>query len=173
MIRVRGLDVRYPQARALQGIDLSIAPGSFVLIGGPSGGGKSTLAHALMGLIPQAIPAQVQGGISVAGLDPRQHSVAQLATQVGLVFQNPATQLFNGTVEEEIAFGPRNLRLRPSEIAERVDYGLQATGCTHLRHRAVRRLSGGEQQRVAIASILAMRPTLLILDEPTANLDAE
>ncbi|MCP4515829.1 MAG: ABC transporter ATP-binding protein, partial [Delftia sp.] len=173
MIRVRGLDVRYPEAHALQGIDLSIAPGCFALIGGPSGGGKSTLAHALMGLIPQTIPAKVQGNISVAGLDPRRHSVAQLATQVGLVFQNPATQLFNGTVEEEIAFGPRNLRLRPSEIAERVDYGLRATGCAHLRHRAVRRLSGGEQQRVAIASVLAMRPTLLILDEPTANLDAE
>jgi energy-coupling factor transport system ATP-binding protein len=165
--------VRYPETHALQGIDLSIAPGSFTLVGGPSGGGKSTLAHALMGLIPQAIPANVQGSISVAGLDPRRYSVAQLAARVGLVFQNPATQLFNGTVEEEIAFGPRNLGLRPPEIAARVDYGLRATSCAHLRHRVVRRLSGGEQQRVAIASILAMRPTLLVLDEPTANLDAE
>ncbi len=173
MIRIRGLDVRYPGVQALRGIDLSIAPGSFVLVGGPSGGGKSTLAHALMGLIPQAIPAQVQGSISVAGLDPRQHSVAQLATQVGLVFQNPVTQLFNGTVEEEVAFGPRNLGLGPAEIAERVDYGLQAASGAHLRQRVVRHLSGGEQQRVAIASVLAMRPTLLILDEPTANLDAE
>ena len=173
MIQLCRLSVRYPQARALEGIDLSITPGSFTLIGGPSGSGKSTLAHALMGLIPQAIPAQVQGEISVAGLDPRRHSVAQLAAQVGLVFQNPVTQLFNGTVEEEIAFGPRNLRLGPSEIAERVDYGLRATDCAHLKHRTVRRLSGGEQQRVAIAAVLAMRPTLLILDEPTANLDTE
>ncbi len=82
-------------------MDLSIAPGSFVLVGDPSGGGKSTLAYALTGLIPQTIPAEVRGHVSIAGLDPRQRSVAQLATRVGLVFQNPVTQLFNGTVEEE------------------------------------------------------------------------
>ena len=173
VIKVHGLDVRYPEAHALRGVDLSIAPGSFVLIGGPSGGGKSTLAHALMGLIPQTMPAEVRGHVSIAGLDPRRHSVAQLATRMGLVFQNPATQLFNGTVEEEVAFGPRNLALPSEEVGARVDYALQATECAHLRHRAVRHLSGGEQQRVATASALAMRPTILLLDEPTANLDAE
>ncbi|RLC89951.1 MAG: hypothetical protein DRI77_15210 [Chloroflexi bacterium] len=173
MIEVRGLDVRYPEAHALKGVDLTVAPGSFLLVAGPSGGGKSTLARALMGLIPQTIPAEVQGSISIAGLDPQQHSVAQLATRVGLVSQNPATQLFNGTVKEEIAFGPRNLGLPSGEIGARVDYGLQAAGCAHLQHRAVRRLSSGEQQRVAIAATLAMRPAILILDEPTANLDAE
>ena len=172
MIKVRGLSVRYPEAHALKDVDLTIAPGSFVLVAGPSGGGKSTLAHALMGLIPQTIPAEMQGRISIAGLDPQQHSVAQLATRVGLVSQNPATQLFNGTVGEEVAFGPRNLGLSSDEIGARVEYGLQAAGCAHLRQRAVRHLSGGEQQRVAIASALAMLPTLLILDEPTANLDA-
>ncbi|MEA3338564.1 MAG: ATP-binding cassette domain-containing protein [Chloroflexota bacterium] len=172
MIEVRGLDVRYPEAHALKGVDLTVAPGSFLLVAGPSGGGKSTLTRALMGLIPQTIPAKVEGNISVAGMDPQRHSVAQLATRVGLVFQNPATQLFNGTVEEEIAFGPRNLGLSPSKIAARVDYGLRAMDCAYLRQRAVRRLSSGEQQRVAIAAVLAMRPTLLILDEPTANLDA-
>jgi len=173
VIEVHGLDVRYPEAHALRGVDLSIAPGSFVLIGGPSGGGKSTLAHALMGLIPQTMPAEVRGHVSIAGLDPRRHSVAQLATRMGLVFQNPATQLFNGTVEEEAAFGPRNLALSSEEVGARVDYALQAAGCAHLRYRAVRHLSGGEQQRVATASALAMRPTILLLDEPTANLDAE
>jgi energy-coupling factor transporter ATP-binding protein EcfA2 len=173
LIEVRGLDVRYPEAHGLRGVDLSIAPGSFVLVGGPSGGGKSTLAHALMGLIPQTNPAEVQGCISIAGLDPRRHSVAQLATRVGLVFQNPATQLFNGMVDEEVAFGPRNLGLPPEEIAARVKYALAAVGCTHLWHRTVRHLSGGEQQRVAIAAVLAMRPAVLILDEPTANLDVE
>jgi energy-coupling factor transporter ATP-binding protein EcfA2 len=172
-IEVRGLHIRYPEAHALQGIDLSIAPGSFVLVSGPSGGGKSTLAHALTGLIPQTTPAEVDGSISIAGLDPQRHNPAQIATQVGLVFQNPSTQLFSGTVEEEAAFGPRNLGLPPEEIADRVEYALLATGCAHLRHRATRHLSSGEQQRVAIAAVLSMRPTILILDEPTANLDAE
>ena len=173
MIKARGLSVRYSDTCALRDVDLSIAPGSFVLVGGPSGGGKSTLAYALTGLIPQTIPAEVRGHVSIAGLDPRQHSVAQLATRVGLVFQNPVTQLFNGTVEEEVAFGPRNLNLPAAEVAARVEYALQAAGCTHLRHRTVRHLSGGEQQRVAIAATLAMRPAILILDEPTANLDAD
>lgn len=173
MIEVRGLHVRYPEAHALRGIDLSIAPGSFVLVSGPSGGGKSTLAHTLTGLVPQTAPAEVDGSISIAGLDPRRHSAAQIATQVGLVFQNPATQLFSGTVEEEAAFGPRNLGLPPEEIANRVEYALSATGCAHLRHRAPRHLSSGEQQRVAIAAVLSMCPSILILDEPTANLDAE
>jgi energy-coupling factor transport system ATP-binding protein len=173
MIEVRGLDVRYAESHALRGVDLSIAPGSFVLIGGPSGGGKSTLAHALMGLLPQTIPAEVQGHVAIAGLDPQRHSVAQLATRVGLVFQNPATQLFTATVEEEVAFGARNLGLPPEEIAARVQFALEAAGCTHLQYRAVRHLSSGEQQRVAIAAVLGMRPTVLILDEPTANLDVE
>ena len=173
MIETQGLTVRYPEAHGLRDVDLSIPAGSFVLVGGPSGGGKTTLAHALMGLIPQTVPAEVTGHVSVAGLDPRQHSVARLATRVGLVFQNPASQLFNGTVAEEVAFGPRNLGLGPEEVANRIAYALEAVGCAHLRHRTVRHLSGGEQQRVAIAAVLAMRPSVLILDEPAANLDTE
>jgi energy-coupling factor transporter ATP-binding protein EcfA2 len=170
---VRDLHVRYPDAHALKGINLSIPPGSFVLLGGPSGGGKSTLARAIMGLIPQTMPADVKGYILTSGLDPHQHSVAQIATCVGMTFQNPATQLFNATVKEEVAFGPRNLALSPEETEARVEDALRATGCAHLRDRAVRRLSSGEQQRVAIASALSMRPSALILDEPTANLDAD
>ena len=175
-IQVRGLHVRYPGVRALQGIDLLVSPGAFVLIGGRSGSGKSTLALALLGLLHQEdapAPAEVAGEILVNGLSPSSHSVAQIATQAGLVFQNPATQLFNGVVEDEIAFGPRNLGLSGQEIADRVAFASEAVGIDHLRRREVRRLSGGEQQRVAIAAALAMRPTILILDEPTANLDAE
>jgi energy-coupling factor transport system ATP-binding protein len=175
-IRVSGLHVRYPESHALRGIDISIAPGAFVLIGGRSGSGKSTLALALLGLLHQedASPlAEVTGEIFVNGLSPSTHPVAQIATQAGLVFQNPVTQLFNGMVEEEIAFGPRNLGLSSQEVADRVGFASDAVGVDHLRRREVRRLSGGEQQRVAVAAALAMRPRMVILDEPTANLDAE
>ncbi len=171
VIEARGLCVHYAGVCALKDVTLSITPGSFVLVGGPSGGGKSTLAHALTGLIPQTVPAELSGCVSIAGLDPRRHTLAQIGTRVGLVFQNPASQLFNGLVEEEVAFGPRNLGLPSGEIEPRVRYALEAIGCAHLQGRQVRCLSGGEQQRVAIAAILAMRPSVLILDEPTANLD--
>ncbi len=175
-IHVRGLDVRYPGGLGLKGIDLSIAQGSFVLIGGRSGSGKSTLAHALLGLLHQeetSIPVEVTGEISVAGLSPGRDAVAQVATRAGLVFQNPAAQLFNATVEEEVAFGPRNLGLPSEEIASRIAHALEAAGCDHLRARSVRHLSAGEQQRVAVAAALAMGPSILILDEPTANLDED
>ncbi|MFO7743005.1 MAG: ATP-binding cassette domain-containing protein [Anaerolineae bacterium] len=176
IVEARGLDVRYTDRHALKRVDLSILPGSFVLIGGPSGSGKSTLAQALLGLLHQqeaSFPVEVHGEIGIAGLTPGRHGVAQLASQVGLVFQNPATQLFNATVQDEVAFGPRNLGLPPGDIDRRVGEALEATGCKHLRGRSVRHLSGGEQQRVAIAANLAMRPSLLILDEPTANLDQQ
>ena len=173
MIEVQGLTVRYPEADGLRGMDLSIGRGEFVLIGGPSGGGKSTLAHVLMGLIPETIPAQVTGAVTVAGIDPQRRRVAQVARRVGLVFQNPVSQLFNATVAEEVAFGLRNLAFAPDAIAKRMAWALEATGCRHLRDRAVRRLSSGEKQRVAIAATLAMRPSVIILDEPTANLDDE
>jgi energy-coupling factor transport system ATP-binding protein len=175
-IRVAGLDVRYPGVHALKGVDLSIAWGSFVLVGGRSGSGKSTLAEALLGILGdeggRASP-DIAGHVSVAGLAPGRDGTAEPATRAGLVFQNPATQLFNGTVEEEIAFGPRNLGLSEAEVAGRVTYATEAVGCGDLRARSVRHLSGGEQQRVAIAASLAMRPSILILDEPTANLDQE
>jgi energy-coupling factor transport system ATP-binding protein len=175
-IQVDGLHVRYPGAHALRGIDLSIAGGSFVLLGGRSGSGKSTLARALLGLLNEEYRLggpEVAGHIVVGGLSPARHSVPELATRVGLVFQNPTAQLFNGTVGEEIAFGPRNLGLGEDEVGRRVGYAMEAVACQHLRGRSVRHLSGGEQQRVAIAATLAMRPSILILDEPTANLDAE
>ncbi len=176
VIEVSGLDVRYPNAHALRGVDLSVGQGSFVVIGGPSGGGKSTLARAVVGLLQGEevpVPAEVTGKISVAGLRPGRHGVPQMATQVGLVFQNPSTQLFNATVEDEVAFGPRNLGLSAAEISDRVSYALEATNSLCLSDRSVRHLSAGEQQRVAIAASLAMNPRVLILDEPTANLDGE
>ena len=171
MIHVDHLTVRYGSQPVLSNVSLHVERGEFVLVSGPSGCGKSTLALCLAGLIPQAVPATVSGRVQVNGLDTQAHPLPLLSRQVGVVFQNPATQLFNATVEEEVAFAPRNLGLPGDEIEGRVRQSLAATGIEHLRQRPVRALSGGEQQRVAIAAVLALRPPVLVLDEPTANLD--
>ncbi len=171
MIQVDNLTVYYGQQRVLGGLSLSIRPGEFVLVTGPSGSGKSTLLRALAGLIPHASSARMEGRVVVDGLDTQEHSLPILAGHVGLVFQNPATQLFCLRVEEEVAFGPRNLGLPSDEVARRVEWAIGATGLGHLRGRRVNTLSDGEKQRLAIAAVLAMAPRILILDEPTSNLD--
>jgi energy-coupling factor transporter ATP-binding protein EcfA2 len=171
MIQIEDLTVRYGQHQALDNVSLHVEPGEFVLLTGPSGCGKSTLARCLNGLIPHAIPAELSGQIIVDGRVTTHCSVAELATTVGLVFQNPATQLFNLTVAEEVAFGPRNLGLDEGEVARRVERALEATGISSLRDRSISMLSGGEQQRLAIAAVLAMGPRVLVLDEPTSSLD--
>ncbi|NLS79251.1 MAG: ATP-binding cassette domain-containing protein [Chloroflexi bacterium] len=173
MIEIRDLTVRYGDAVALDRLSLRVRAGEYLLVAGPSGGGKSTLALCLGGLIPHLVRAEAAGEILVGGVDPRQHDPAQWARQVGLVYQNPSTQLFNEFVADEVAFGPRNLGLPEREIAARVAEALEAAGIAHLAARPLRQLSGGEQQRVAIAAVLAMRPRLLVLDEPLANLDAQ
>jgi energy-coupling factor transporter ATP-binding protein EcfA2 len=171
MIKVTDLTVHYGEQPALEGISFTVGRGEFVLLSGPSGCGKSTLARSLSGLIPHASSARMAGRVVVDGLDTAAHSLPELAAHVGLVFQNPATQLFNAIVEEEVAFAPRNLGLPAEEVAARVAFALDATGIFPLRGRAIRTLSSGEQQRVAIASVLALRPQVLVLDEPTSNLD--
>lgn len=171
MIKVRDLTVHYGAVRALEGVSLTVDPGEFVLVTGPSGCGKSTLARALAGLIPQALSAQMQGCVHINGLDTRQHPISKLAETVGVVFQNPASQLFHLRVEEEIACGPRNLGLVEEEVGWQVDWALEAAAIKDLRHANPAELSGGQKQRVAVACALAMRPRVLVLDEPTASLD--
>jgi len=171
MIEVTDLTVHYREQPALEHVSFTVGRGEFVLLSGPSGCGKSTLACALNGLIPHASSARMSGRVVVDGLNTAMHSLPELAAHVGLVFQNPATQLFNATVEEEIAFAPRNLGLPTEEVSARVAFALDATGISHLGGRTIRTLSSGEQQRVAIASVLALRPQVLVLDEPLSNLD--
>lgn len=172
MIEIEDLSVRYDSGEpAVDRLSLRIEQGEFVLLTGPSGCGKSTLARCLNGLIPHSSDATMTGRVIVDGVRTTEHTVGEMATRVGLVFQNPATQLFGSTVAEEVAFGPRNLSLSPQEVAERSRFALAATGLEHMTDRAPRTLSTGEQQRLAIAAVLAMRPKVLVLDEPTSNLD--
>ena len=156
---------------ALERINLRVNPGQFLTITGPSGCGKSTLALCLAGFIPHAYPGKMEGVVRIQGRDTRDCPAGGLSGIVGLVQQDPEAQLCTLTVNDEVAFGPENLRIAPEEIRERVSFALQAVGAQNLRERKLHTLSGGEKQRVAIASVLAMTPALLILDEPTANLD--
>jgi energy-coupling factor transporter ATP-binding protein EcfA2 len=156
---------------ALRHVDLGVSPGEVVLITGASGCGKSTLALALCGLIPSRVHGELRGrvmfgGEALSGLKP--HEASQL---VGMVFQNPNLQLINQTVQSEVAFGPENLALPQPEIAARVDWCLDVTGMAGMRKAAVVTLSGGQKQRTAIAATLAMRPRVLVLDEPLSDLD--
>jgi energy-coupling factor transport system ATP-binding protein len=171
MIQVSDLSVQYGAISALQNISLEVPAGSCVLVTGPSGCGKSTLARVLSGLIPHAIPAQVQGQVQVAGLDLLAETIPAIAQRVGMVFQRPASQLFHLRVEDEVAFGPRNLCLAEQEVHQRTEWALQAVGLSHLRNEKPSSLSGGQKQCLAIAAALAMRPQVLVLDEPTASLD--
>ena len=171
-IEARGLGYRYPaEGYALRDVNLTIAPGEYVLLCGASGSGKSTLCRALNGLVPHFHGGWLEGHLRVDGLETRDHPVAELFAHVGLVFQNPQAQLFNSTVERELAFGLESLGLSPQEIRRRVRWAAEVLDIEHLLERSPRQLSGGEEQLVAIGAILALRPAILVLDEPFANLD--
>lgn len=154
-------------------VSFDVAVGEVVLLLGPSGSGKSTLTLALDGLIPHAVPATVTGRIEVAGRDTASASVAELSTHVGMVFQDPDAQLVTGTLLDEVAFGPENLRMPVQDVLARAERALRRVGLWERRGENPDRLSGGGRQRLAIACALAMGSPLLVLDEPTANLDPQ
>jgi energy-coupling factor transport system ATP-binding protein len=156
------------EKEALTGINADIERGEFVAIVGPNGSGKSTLAYHLNALL---VPTK--GYVKVNGLDTRRPENRQeIRREVGMVFQNPDNQLIAAIVEEDVAFGPGNLGLPAEEIKRRVDLAIKATGLEHIRFWPPHFLSGGQKQRLAIASALAMKGSCLVLDEPTAMLDA-
>ena len=142
-----------------------------MLLLGESGCGKSTLLRAALGLVPHFHGGELAGRVVTAGLDTREHRPAEMAAQAGLVFQDPEAQLVMRQAGHEVAFGLENLGCPPQEIETRAASALAAAGASHLAERESGRLSGGEQQRVAIASVLAMGQRLLLLDEPTSQLD--
>lgn len=173
MIEVRGLSYRYrgSQEHALRDVSLKVGRGEFVVVAGPSGCGKSTLALAIGGYLFQQHDGEAEGSLCVAGLDARRAPIYDLAEVVGLVQQNPEAQFCTLSVEDEVAFGLENRRLPQAEIRRRLAWALEVVGAAHLAGRPLAALSGGEKQKVAIAAVLAGRPQVLILDEPTSNLD--
>jgi cobalt transport protein ATP-binding subunit len=152
--------------RAIKGISLTVRRGEFVGIIGHNGAGKTTLLKHLVGLL---LPTS--GRVVVDGLDTRQTTVAELATRVGFVMQNPDQQIFAQTVEEEIAFGPRNLGLAEAQVQEWVEAAITLTGLEAFRQEFPPALAKGDRAKVVVASVLAMRPNILVLDEPTTGQD--
>jgi len=173
MIDIQNLSYTYPNMSepTLSGIDLHIDDGEFVLLLGASGSGKSTLIQCLNGLVPKVAGGNLDGVIIINGKDVRDYKVHQLASDVGIIFQNPDTQLFSLTVGKDVAFGPENLGMPKEEIVKRVDLAMRIVGMEDMRDRFIFTLSGGEKQRVAIAGTLAMEPHVMVLDEPTSDLD--
>jgi energy-coupling factor transporter ATP-binding protein EcfA2 len=173
LVRLAGVTYRYHTGQpALDDLDLAIEPGAFVLLAGASGSGKSTVCRLLNGLIPHLQGGELSGVVWVAGHDVRLTPPAVLSREVGLLLQNPEAQCFGATVAHDIAFGPACQGLDRATIAARVQEAAALLNVTHLLDRAPHTLSGGEQQRVALAGVLALRPKLLALDEPFAALDA-
>ena len=173
MIKIRDLTFYYGDASrpALQDVNLDIEDGEFVLVTGPSGCGKTSLCRCLNGLIPHFYGGEIAGGLEVQGLDVMRHTTREMATRVGMVFQDPENQLVSMDVQREVAFGLENLAFPRDVMAKRVEESLDTLGISGLRHRQVHELSGGEKQKVVISSVLALHPDVLVLDEPTSELD--
>jgi cobalt/nickel transport system ATP-binding protein len=166
-VEARGLVFSYPDGRrALDGVDLHVHPGERVALLGPNGAGKTTLVLHLNGiLLPEA------GTVEIAGLTVAKENFKEVRRRVGVVFQDPDDQVFMPTVGEDVAFGPANLGITGEELEARVAAALDAVGMAENRDRAPHHLSYGERRLVAIATVLSMQPEILVLDEPSANLD--
>jgi cobalt transport protein ATP-binding subunit len=166
-LHVEGLVYRYPDGhRALAGVDLRIERGERVALLGPNGAGKTTVAMHLNGVLRAE-----SGRIAVGGLDVETPHLREIRRRVGVVFQDPDDQLFMPTVREDVAFGPSNFGLRGAALRERVDEALEAVGMAEHGHRSPLHLSGGQRKRVALATVLACDPEILVLDEPSSNLE--
>lgn len=172
-IEARNLNFTYAGAEkpSIENVDITVEKGEFAILTGPSGCGKTTLCRCMNGLIPNFYSGNLEGELEIDGVSVKGKSTAELATRVGFVFQNPENQLFSLSVERDVAFGLENLGVPREEALERVEWAMNATGITDLRNKAPYELSGGQQQRAAIAGVLAMRPSIMILDEPTSFLD--
>ncbi|HEU4349750.1 MAG TPA: ABC transporter ATP-binding protein [Actinoplanes sp.] len=169
-LRIQGLHYAYPDGSpALNGVDLAVAPGERVALLGPNGAGKTTLVLHLNGILHGG-----SGTVEISGtrVEPRDRGrLAEIRRRVGIVFQDPDDQLFMPTVAEDVAFGPANLGIRGADLRTRVDEALAAVDMSAHRDQVPHHLSFGQRRRVAVATVLAMRPEILVLDEPSSNLD--
>ena len=175
LVRVDDLTFSYPEglAPSLSNVSLRIEPGEVIAVLGPSGSGKSTLLRALAGLVPHFHGGRFEGRVEIDGRDTRRTGPAELAGRVASLFQDPEDQVVFGRVANEVAFGLENVGTPPERIWPRVHAGLAEAGIEHLAERRTETLSAGELQRVCLASVLALEPVLLLLDEPTSQLDPE
>ncbi|MEV0649812.1 ABC transporter ATP-binding protein [Phytomonospora sp. NPDC050363] len=166
VLSLRDVRYTYPDGRqALHGVDLTVGERERVALLGPNGAGKTTLVLHLNGILSG------EGSVEVGGLPVAKENLTEIRRRVGVVFQDPDDQLFMPTVAEDVAFGPANLGLRGAELDARVDEALAAVGMAGHRDRAPHHLSFGQRRRVAVATVLAMRPQILVMDEPSSNLD--
>ena len=175
IVNLKQVTYSYPltDKPALSKVDLQVKEGEFIAIIGPNGSGKSTLCYTLAGFVPHFFKGNLQGSVNVDGVETKSSILSDWVLHVGLVFQNPFNQISGAkyTVYEEIAFGLENLGVPREEIKSRVDQALILTGIDDLADRSPYSLSGGQQQRVALTSILVMQPKVLVLDEPTSQMD--
>ncbi len=173
LLEVEGFGFKYADSPkwAVKDFDLTAGDGEVIVLAGPSGCGKSTLLRAINGLIPHMYLGEYAGSVRVAGREVASTPMRELAQLVGFLFQNPENQIFMFSVERDVAFGLENLGVERDEMRKRVDEAMRMLGVTVLARRAPHELSDGQKQRVALAGVLAMRPKLVILDEPTSLLD--
>ena len=173
MIEIRDFSFRYREGRepAVRDVSLSIPDGCFVGVTGPAGSGKSTLTYAVNGIIPHCYPGDFYGAVTVDGLDTVEASLTDVSRLVDSVCQDIDSQMVNAVVEDEILYGLENFAVPRDEIPARVDEALSSMGIADLRDRTIDSLSGGQKQKVAVASVIALKPRVLVLDEPTAELD--
>lgn len=173
VLMTKNLSFSYPGKEPLfRDICIDINEGEALAINGPSGCGKSTLLYCMCGIIPRTFKGTLKGDIFICGKHISDIPRCEMAALLGIVFQNPECQLFCDTVEDEIAFGPENLCLSKEEIGSRIDEALQTVGMERYRYTHPEKLSGGQKQLVAIASVLALRPRILLFDEVMSQIDS-
>jgi energy-coupling factor transport system ATP-binding protein len=175
IVNLQNVTYKYPltQSPVLQNVNMQVNEGEFVAIVGPNGAGKSTLCYTIAGFVPHFFKGELTGSVIVDGRELQQSTLSEWVLTVGLAFQNPFNQISGAkyTVFEELAFGLENIGIPRDEMIRRVNEAMEMTGITDLAERSPYSLSGGQQQRVALTSILVMQPKVLVLDEPTSQMD--